>query len=366
MLHRKPNLTLLTIASILIIFGIFMVASAGVVVSQEKFSQSFYFAKNQILKGLLPGLILGFIAFLVPYKFLRKFSFLFFFAGLILLTLVFVPGIGLALGGAKRWIHFGAINFQPSELFKLCFVIYLATFLEKIQERHKNKYFGGLIPFLVIIVIVTLLIGLQPDLGTLGIFILTGAAMYFAANAPISHLFFLSALGFGALVFFVKIFPHAAQRIQVFANQQFDPEGIGYQMDQSLIALGSGGIFGQGLTQGKQKFLFLPQPAGDSIVAVIGEELGFIGMLFLTSLFIAFAAQGLKVARHAPDEFSRLLAVGITCLITIQAFINILAIIGLIPLTGITLPFISYGGTSLVVSMIAVGILLNISRYSTR
>jgi cell division protein FtsW len=366
MVFRKVNLTLFIIASVLIVFGIFMVASAGVVVSQEKYDQTFYFAKNQILKGLLPGLALGLLAFFLPYKYLRKFSFFIFLAGLILLSLVYIPGIGLASGGAKSWVHFGIINFQPSEVFKLCFIVYLAAFLEKIQPARKAKNSSGLMPFLAIIGIIALLIGCQPDFGTLAIFILTGAAIYFAAHSPLRHLFFLSAMGFGALAALIKFFPHVSERIQVLINPQIDPKGIGYQMDQGLIALGSGGIFGQGLTQGRQKFNYLPQPAGDSIVAVIGEELGFAGLFVLTSLFLIFAFQGFKVARQAPDEFSRLLAIGLTCLIVIQAFVNILAIIGLLPLTGITLPFVSYGGTSLAVSMIAVGILLNISKHSTR
>ncbi|OGZ34586.1 MAG: cell division protein FtsW [Candidatus Portnoybacteria bacterium RBG_13_41_18] len=362
-MYTKPNLTLLAITAILIVFGLFMVTSAGAVISQERFNQSFFFAKNQILKGLLPGLLLAFLFFITPYHYWRRLAPYLFGLGLILLVLVYIPGIGLAYGGAQRWIHLGTINFQPSEIFKLFFIIFLAAFFEKAQTEKKS---GGktFIHFLLILLIIGILIGGQPDIGTLGILLITAILIYFLGRAPLKHILILSTLSILSLLLFINIFPHTLQRIQVLFNPGLDPKGIGYQMEQSLIALGSGGIFGQGLAQGKQKFLYLPQAAGDSIAAVIGEELGFIGMLFLMSLFAAFALYGLKIAKKAPDDFSRLLSAGIICLITIQAFINIMATIGLIPLTGVPLPFISYGGTSLAISLGMVGILLNISKYS--
>ena len=361
--NKKPNFVILGTAFFLVIFGLLMVTSAGTVTSQERFGQSFYFIKNQLLKGLIPGLILGFFAYLIPYSYWRKYAKYIFFVCLIIVALVYVPGIGMSLGGAKRWIHLGNINFQPSEFFKLGFIIYLAAFLEKKGDLIKHGGYG-LLSFMVILLVLGLLIGLQPDIGTLGVFVITALAMYFLARAPLSHIFILSGVVFSVLFFLAKIFHHVSQRVQVLLDPKLDPKGIGYQIDQSLIALGSGGFWGRGLTQSKQKFLFLPQPAGDSIAAVIGEELGFIGMVVLSGLFVTFAVGGFKIARNAPDQFSRLLAAGITCLITVQAFINILAIIGMIPLTGITLPFVSYGGSSLVVSFVAVGILLNISKYN--
>jgi len=363
-ISQKFNLTILILTAALVIFGLFMVTSAGMVISQERFGQSLYFAKHQIINGLLPGLILGFLAFIFPLRYLRRYALLIFVAGIILMILVYIPGIGAKYGGANRWIQIENFNFQPSELFKLAFVIYLAAFFEKTNEMRKKHPIQGFLAFLAILAIIGLLIGLQPDIGTLGIFVLTAVAVYFLAKAPLTHIFTLAGLGFAGLVFLVKIFPHAMQRVQVLFNPDAAPKSIGYQMDQSLIALGSGGVFGQGLAQGKQKFLYLPQPAGDSIAAVVGEELGFLGLMALVSVFLAFAFHGLKIARYAPDEFLRFLAAGITCLIVIQAFINILAIIGLIPLTGVTLPFISYGGTSLAISLVGVGILLNISKYS--
>ena len=359
-------MTILYIVTALIIFGLFMITSASAVVAEQKFGQGLYFVKNQVLKGLIPGLILGYIAFLIPYEKWRQFAKPLFLIGLALMVLVFVPHLGISLGGARRWINIPSINFQPSEIFKILFVIYLASFLQKAQELKGKKHLSNLSAFILVLLLSGGLIALQPDIGTLGIFILTAMAMYFSAFTPPSHIFILGGLGLASLLLLIKIFPHAAQRVQVMLHPELDPGGIGYQLNQGLIALGSGGFFGQGLAQSKQKFLYLPQPGGDSIVAVIGEELGFLGMLILTSLFVAFAIQGLKIARHAPDEFGKLLAVGLTCLIVIQAFINIAAILGLIPLTGLPLPFVSYGGTSLVISLVAVGMLLNISKYSTK
>jgi cell division protein FtsW len=362
--NKKLNLVILLVTGILVVFGLFMVTSAGMVISHEKFNQSFYFAKNQILKGLIPGLILGYVFFRVPYQFLRSYALPIFVAGLILLSAVFVPGLGLALGGAKRWIAIGGINFQPSEIFKLGFVIYLASFLEKFQKFDKKERHQHLIPFLIILGVTGLLIALEPDIGTLGIFALTAVAMYFIAKAPVLHILILAMTGCLVLILLVNIFPHALQRVQILFHPDLAPKGIGYQISQSLIAFGSGGFFGEGLGQGKQKYLYLPQAASDSIAAVIGEEMGFLGMLALLSLFVTFGYEGLKTAKNAPDEFSRLLAAGITCYIIIQTFINICAVVGLIPLTGVTLPFISYGGTSLAVSLVGVGILLNISKYA--
>ncbi len=185
--NKKPNLIILVVIATLVIFGLFMVTSAGTAISQEKFNQSLYFAKNQIIKGLIPGLALACLFFFLPYHYWRRFASLIFIAGVILMIRVYIPGVGLALGGAKRWIHLGSVNFQPSELFKLGFIIYLSAFLEKRGEKKQ----GRLIPFLIILGIVGLLIGFQPDLGTLGVFILTAMAISFTSRTPISHMFFM-------------------------------------------------------------------------------------------------------------------------------------------------------------------------------
>ncbi len=363
MTKKQPNFAILGIVVFLVFFGLLMISSAGAVLSQEKFNQSFYFVKNQILKGLLPGLVLAFLAYRIPFQFWRKYAKYIFIASLALMILVFIPGLGVALGGAKRWVNLAGIYFQPSEFFKLALIVYLAAFLAKNSESVSRSSYG-ILSFLLILGLLGFLIGSQPDIGTFSVLVAVTLTMFFLAGTRLSHIAFLSGAGLALLLLLIKIFSHARERIQVLFDPRIDPKGIGYQIDQIKIALGSGGIFGQGLTQSKQKFLYLPQPTGDSIAAVIGEELGFVGMVTLVGLFAAFAFYGFKVAQKAPDEFSKLLAGGITCLIVIQALVNISAIIGLLPLTGITLPFISYGGSSLVVSLIAVGILLNISKHS--
>jgi len=228
-----------------------------------------------------------------------------------------------------------------------------------------SDFFEGLVPFLALLSVVGFLIIKQPDTGTLGLIFLISLAIFFASGASIVHIFSLFAGGLFALFILIKMAPYRMQRFLVFMNPDHDPMGFGYQMTQALLAIGSGGIFGAGLGQSRQKFNYLPEPVTDSIFAVLGEELGLIGAMVVVGLFLFLAWRGVRIALRAPDEFGRLLAVGIVSWIVFQAFINISAITGLIPLTGIPLPFISYGGTSLAVLLAAVGILLNISKHST-
>ena len=360
---RQPDYILLSVIGILVVFGLIMISSASISQSQENFHESYYYLKNQLLKGLLPGIILGFIAYLFPYKYLKKLSFPIFALTVIALIFVFVPGIGISHGGAKRWIGLGPIVLQPSEFLKLSFLVYLSAWMASKGKAVKD-FSEGLVPFVFLVGLVGILIISEPDIGTLGVIGFTSLIIYFLAGAKISH---LGLIGLGASFLFfllVKFFSHAANRLQVFLHPELDPKGIGYQINQALLAIGSGGIFGLGLGQGLQKFRYLPEPASDSIVAVIGEELGFIGLLFLLMLFLLFAFRGFKIAQKAPDEFSRLLAGGLTGWIVVQAFVNIAAICGLLPLTGITLPFISLGGSSLAITLTGMGILLNISKHS--
>jgi len=207
---------------------------------------------------------------------------------------------------------------------------------------------------------------LEPDFGTLGVVCLTAFSLYFIAGGKLSHIGLIAAGAGLCFWLLTKFFSHATNRLMVFLHPELDPQGIGYQVNQALLALGSGGIFGLGLGQSLQKFKYLPEPAGDSIAAIIGEELGLIGLLFILILFVILAFRGLKIAKNAPDDFSKMLASGIISWLVIQALVNVAAICGLIPLTGITLPFISLGGSSLTITLIGVGILLNISKYTTK
>lgn len=365
MKSRQPDYILLSVIAILVVFGLIMISSASVALSQEKFNESYYYLKNQLIRGVLPGLALALVAYFIPYQFWRKLALPLLIIAIAGLVLVFFPGVGLEYGGSKRWLNIASVSFQPSELLKLPLIIYLAAWLATKEKEIKN-FTGGLMPFLILVGIVCLLILFEPDLGTTGVIGFTALLIFILAGARISHVLLILAGGIVLAWLSIKLnfFPHATSRVQTLLHPELDPKGIGYQINQAVLALGSGGMFGMGLGQGLQKFKYLPNPASDSIVAVIGEELGFIGIMALLLLFIIFTFRGLKIAQAAPDDFGRLLAGGLTGWIVVQALINISAICGLIPLTGITLPFISLGGSSLTITLIGMGILLNISKYS--
>lgn len=363
--HYKPDYILILTVAILVVFGLVMLSSAGLALSQEKYGQPYYFLKHQIVFGVLGGIILATVAYFIPYHFWKKISFLLLILTILALVLVFIPGIGQGFGGARRWITIGPISLQPTEILKLTFIIYLAAWLDK-KSKKITEFWGVFLPFLVVMGIIALLIILQPNLGTLGIIALTALAIFFLAGAKISHVILAILGGLGAFWAFVKLAPYRVNRLIIFLHPEKDPKGIGYQINQALLALGSGGLFGVGLGQGHQKFQYLPEPITDSIAAIVGEELGFVGLFFLIILFLIFALRGFKIAKNAPDNFSRLLAGGITSWIIIQMLINLTAICGLIPFTGIPLPFISYGGSALAISLTGVGILLNISRHTSK
>jgi cell division protein FtsW len=358
---QKPDQILTMTTFALILFGLVVLSSAGIAISQLRFGDPYYFFKHQLFFGVLPGLLLMYIVQKIDYHFWKKFAFLFFVINLIFLILVFIPGFGLNFQGASRWIKLGPFSFQPSEMLKLALILYLAAWLEGKKEKGAD-FFEGFVPFLAILGVVGFLIIKQPDMGTLGITVLIAMSVYFMSGARVQHLSMMFGLGMLAFLALVKFESYRMSRLLVFLHPELDPRGIGYQINQALLAIGSGGIFGLGLGHSRQKFNYLPEPVGDSIFAIIGEEIGLIGAMALVILFVIFAMRGLKIAKNAPDTFGKLIAVGITAWIIFQALINISAISGLIPLTGVTLPFISYGGTSIVFLMIGVGILLNISK----
>lgn len=351
------------ITFILLIFGLIMLASAGVVLSETRFGDAYYLFKRQLLFGVIPGLALFFIFQKVNYRFWKKVSVLLFFVTIILLFLVLMPGIGSSYKGASSWIDLGPISFQPTEMAKFTMIIYLAAWLES-RGRKIKSFKEGLLPFLAILCAVSALIISQPDLGTLGAIVIISVMMLFASGAPIKHLAGLFAGGVSIILLLIKLEPYRMDRLKVFLGTGIDPQGIGYQINQALMAVGSGGLFGLGLGYSRQKFNYLPEPVGDSIFAIIAEELGFIGAGLLLLLFIAFALRGFRIARFAPDQFSRMVAIGISSWIIFQALINIMAIIKLIPLTGITLPLISYGSSSLVFTLLGIAVLLNISKHT--
>lgn len=358
---NKPDYILIICVFALVVFGLVMLSSASSVLSYEQFGHNYYYLKHQLFYGVASGLVLLIVFSKIDYHKLRKFASFLLLATLVLLVLVFIPGLGFEYGGATRWISLGPITMQPTEIAKLTFLIYLATWLEK-RERGVKDFSVGLLPFMTILGIISLLTILQPDIGTLTIIVLSAICVYFVAGAPLRHLAFLGAVSLGLFWLLVKIAPYRMARLTVFLNPEIDPQGIGYQINQALLAIGSGGLFGLGLGHSIQKHNYLPEVTGDSIFAVIAEELGFIRVLILVSLFLIFALRGFSIAKKAPDLYGRLLACGITSWIAFQAFINIAAMVAILPLTGIPLPFVSYGGTALISALAGVGILINISK----
>lgn len=367
MAKGKPDYVLIIVTIILIILGIIILANVSAPLSVERFGTTYYFLKHQLLFGFLPGLILAFLAFRIGLGFLKKWAPILLLINLVFLGMVFFPKIGIEYGGAARWIDFGPISLQPAEFLKLTFILYLASWLtsrtEKTNLQKSKKVFSQtLIAFLILISLISLFLIFQPNISILGITFLVAALIYFLARTPPWHIILIILIGIGSLISLIKLAPYRMERILVFFNPEVDPMGIGYQIKQALIAVGSGGIFGQGLGLSQLKFGFLPQSISDSIFAVFAEETGFIGSSILIFLFLIFFWRGLRIGKLSQDKFSQLTAWGVTIWICLQGFINIGAMIGILPLTGIPLPFISYGGSALVSELIGIGILLNISR----
>lgn len=364
---------LLGITIILLLLGILILASVSASISLEKFGNTFYYLQHQLLFGIIPGVILAWVVLKIKFSFIKKVIPLLVVVNLILLATVFFPIVGSEFTGARRWVVLGPFSFQPSEFLKISFVLYLALWLSAKTEKkyQKNRKKSGLrtpenrtlLAFLAIIGIVSFLLILQPDISTLGVIGLTGILMYFLAFTPAWHTLLITLGGIGALGALIKIAPYRMNRLTVFLNPNLDPQGIGYQIKQSLIAIGSGGIKGVGLGLSRQKFGYLPGTMSDSIFAIFAEETGLIGSIVLIILFLLFLWRGFTIATRSSDRFLKLAAFGITSWIVIQAFVNIGSMSGLLPLTGIPLPFISYGGSAIITELIGVGLLLKISKY---
>ena len=366
---KSLDFILIGITALLITFGIAILASTSTSFIQEE-DNVYDLLKHQLLFALFPGILLAFlISTKVSLQYLKQKAHLFLLVNLILMVIVFIPKIGIKSGTASRWISLGFVSFQPSELLKLTFILYLASWLESRTKksslnRGKISLRENLLSFLLILCLIAVLLLLQSDIGTLGVILATAALMYFFAEMPLWHIVLVGMIVLGGFFLFVQLVPYRLERILVFLNPEKDPLGAGYQIKQALIAVGSGRIFGLGLGMSKQKFGLLPHPISDSIFAILAEETGFVGSLVLILLFLLFLWRGYKIAKESKDVFSKLAALGITSWILIQALVNIGSMIGVFPLTGIPLPFISYGGSALITELVGVGILLNISRKS--
>jgi cell division protein FtsW len=360
--HAPDQVLLLTVLG-LTLFGFIMVASASSVVAERYFQDAYYFIKHQFLYGGTISLILFLIGYFVPYKYWRALALPGMLVTLVLLVLVFVPGLHVSSGGASRWIGIGSLTMQPTEVTKLAFILYLAALLEKKGEDIKD-FRKSVVPFLIIMSIIGALIIMQPDMGTLFSITLIAASMVFVAGFRLRHLFMIALGGAAVFAIFLNTARYRLERIMVYLHPELDPQGIGYQINQALLAVGTGGMWGQGLGRSRQKYYYLPEPAGDSIFAIIAEEFGLIRSGILLLAFGIIGYKGFEVARRAPDTFGRLLATGITSWILIQAFINVGSILALTPMTGIPLPYVSYGGSALAAVLFASGILINISKYT--
>lgn len=360
--QQKPDYILLIILSILLIAGIVMVFSSSYIWSEYKFNDAFYYLKRQALFAGAGVAAMIFFMF-IPYFTWKKYAKMILFICFILLLLVLIPGVGMVRGGAQSWIGIGAFSIQPSEFMKLGLIIFLASLLSEYQ-KYITSLKKGFLPCLLLIFTAFGLIMLQPDLGTGMVLVLTCMIMLFVAGAKLSHFFGLAGIGVIGFIGLIASAPYRINRITAFLNPWEDPLGHGFQIIQSLYAIGPGGLMGLGIGNSLQKYFYLPEPQTDFIFAIIGEELGFIGGALIIILFFLLLWRGIKISLEAPDLFSRLLAVGISSMLALQAMINISVVIGLIPVTGITLPFLSYGGSSLTLTLCSVGILLNISKYS--
>ncbi len=349
---------------VLVATGLVTIASAGVFYGETRFGDDYFFLKRQLL-GVGIGFIALFVFQYIDYHLWRRFAFPIFVATLLSLVAVLIPGIGDRVYGASRWLSIGPFSFQPSEMAKLSFVLYLAAWFSRPDRKAAGDFLDDLVPFLIVLGVLGFLILKQPDTGTFGLIFLISVSVYFIAGAKISHLVGLFAVGMTTLAILIKVAPYRLQRFLVFMNPDFDPKGAGYQINQALIAIGSGGLFGLGLGLSRQKFNYLPEPVTDSIFAIFSEEWGFFVSVFLIGLFVFVAWQGLRIAKYAPDDFGRYAAAGIVAWVVLQAFVNIAAATALVPLTGIPLPFVSYGGTSIVFLMAAMGILIRIGKDST-
>jgi cell division protein FtsW len=360
---NKPDYILISVVGILIVMGIVILASVSSAISQERFGSPSSYLFRHFIFALAPGAVLGYIASRIRLNLLRKWAFSLLLISLFLMIVVFFPEIGIRAGGASRWINLGITSFQPSEFLKLSFILYLAAWLPSLTDKARNKS-KTLAAFFAVIGLIGLLLGLQSDAGTLGVIAVTGLLMYFYAGTPLRHSLLIVFAGLSGLALLVKIAQYRLDRILVFLKPDIDPMGLGFQIKQALIAVGSGGIWGNGFGFGVEESRFLPHPMSDSIFAVFSEEAGFVGALILISLFLIFVWQGLRIARKVQDGFCRLASLGIVVWIALQAFVNMGSMLSLVPLAGIPLPFISYGGSAIVAELIGAGIIFNISRHA--
>jgi cell division protein FtsW len=356
-----PDTVLFACVAALVAIGLVMVFSASSATAYADYGDVAYYVKRQFV-WLVVGLAAAYAAYRIDYQKLKKPAPYLLLGAIVALALVFVPHIGFGANGGRRWLGFSSVSLQPSEFAKLALVIYLAAMLSARGERITSLP-KGLAPLCVPVVIMAMLILKEPDMGTASLLAFTAFAMFFAAGARLQHLFAIALVTVPFAALTVLASPYKRARVFAFLDPWKDPQNTGFHIVQSLLALGSGGIFGVGLGASRAKFFYLPEQYTDFIFSVLGEELGWIGALSVVLLFVVFAYRAIKIAIAAPDRFGYFLAIGCTAMIAIQAFVNIGVVTSSWPVTGVPLPFISFGGSSLIVNLVAVALIANVGRH---
>lgn len=360
-IRQGTDHSILLLAVCLTCLGVVMVFSSSSIMAVRGYGDSLYFLKHQGAYALL-GFAAMALLMRIDLGLLRKAAWPLLGLCVLLLLAVLIPGVGRKVGGAARWIRVAGVTFQPAEFAKICLVVFMAHSLARKQQKVAS-FKVGFLPYMLILAILIGLLLAQPDLGSALTLAVVAVAMLLVAGTRLSYLFGIALIALPFLYFMVMNVDYRRRRILAFLNPWEDPSNTGFQIIQSWIAFGSGGAFGQGLGESKQKLFFLPEAHTDFIFSVIGEELGFIGVVVIAAMFMLLILRGLKTALNAPDEFSCFLAFGITLLIGMQAFVNMAVVMGMVPTKGLALPFLSYGGTSLVTTLAEIGLLLNVSRH---
>lgn len=361
---HRPDYVFFILVAALCLFGLLMILSAGSVQSFKfKGNGHFYFLEQ--LKALALGLGGFYLAQKFHYSVWKKIAVPLLLFAVALLLLLFIPGLGFNYGGATRWIQVPGFTIQPAEIAKLALVVYLAAWFTR-KGSQVRDFREGFLPFAGVVALLGGLVMLQPDMGSMSVLAVIGVVMFFTAGASLRHIAIAGGAGLAIVGLLIAIAPYRINRFLTFLDPTKDTLGTGYHVQQALVAIGSGGLFGLGFNQSLQKYNYLPEPMNDSIFAIIAEELGFFAATAVLVAFGYLAVRGFRIASRAPDTFSRLLVTGIVTWITWQAMVNVAAMLSLVPLTGVPLPFISLGGSALVVLLIALGIVMNVSKYTLK
>lgn len=361
---NKVDTRFLWMLGAILVLGLIMLTSASMPTGFERFDDPYWFIKHQLTNGLLPGLALFLIAWRIDYRYWQQWAPKFLPLSVLALLLVFIPGIGGDWGTSKSWIGVGGFSVQPVEFVKLLLLIYLANFFVQRNAAEIADTRETFLPFVTALGVIALLLMAQPDLGSLMVVASIAVAVYFVAGATWKHLAMIVLAGGVGVFALIKAAPYRFARLMTFINPGFDPQGAGYHTAQALLAIGSGGWFGAGLGNSQQKYRHLPEVAGDSIFAIISEEMGFIFMLLVVALLCLFMLRLVRIAQVARDPFGRLVATGIAAWVFCQMLFNVGSMVGIMPITGLPMPFVSYGGTSLAVLLGAMGLMANISASS--